>query len=100
MRVLRYSQSSVAHAIGIDVGTTKEKVVEKGDGLDVLTAKCPPGKVATGGGYHVGDAGMNEVRGTVPLGPTGAQGWLVRVGKDEDVDFPLDVYVVCVDGSE
>lgn len=78
----------------------EEKIVEQGDGLDVLTAQCPPGKVATGGGYHVGEAGTNEVRGSVPLGPTGAQGWLVRVGKDEDVDFPLDVYVVCVDGSE
>lgn len=76
-----------------------EKTVTSGEGLDVLTVECPPGKVATGGGYHVGEAGMNEVRGAVPLGSSGAQGWLVRVGKDEDVDFPLDVYAVCVDGT-
>jgi hypothetical protein len=77
----------------------QEKVVEHGDGVDLLTAECPPGKVATGGGYFVDQAGVNEFTGAGPLGPEGAQGWIARVGKDEDEDFDLDVYVVCVDGS-
>ena len=65
----------------------------------VATAFCPAGKLVVGGGYEVGQDGVNEFRGSHPELVQEGEGWSVGVGPDEDVDVDGVVYAICVDGS-
>jgi hypothetical protein len=63
----------------------------------VVTAPCPPGKVVTGGGYEIGQDGVNEFRESHPeMIQPGVEGWTVGVGADDDVDVDGVVYAICV----
>jgi hypothetical protein len=63
----------------------------------VVTAPCPPGKVVTGGGYEIGQDGVNEFRESHPeMIQPGVEGWTVGVGADDDVDVDGIVYAICV----
>lgn len=65
----------------------------------VATARCPDGKVVVGGGYEIGQAGVNEVRESHPeMSQPGVEGWTLGVGPDDDVDVDGVVYAICVDG--
>jgi hypothetical protein len=63
----------------------------------VVTAACPPGKLVTGGGYEIGQDGVNEFRESHPeMIQPGVEGWTVGVGADDDVDVDGTVYAICV----
>lgn len=61
----------------------------------VATALCPAGTVVLGGGYEIGQAGVNEVRESRPYTGPGVEGWAVGIGPDEDLDVDGVVHAIC-----